>query len=172
MPKVFLNLGSNVERDQNFRSGLSSLKRTFGDLSLSSIYESEPVGFDGACFYNMAVSIETELSLPKVIKALKTIEDSHGRLRGDKHFAPRTLDIDVVSYGQLTGFHDGVELPRPELYYNGFVLWPMAELAPDDIDSKTGLSYQVLWQLKQVEIEAKQKVWRVDPSSVAAILKP
>lgn len=165
MPRVFLNIGSNIDRDHNIRSGLKHLRQVFGDLQISSIYESEPVGFDGACFYNMAASIETELSLSEVVKELKLIENHHGRTRGDKHFAPRTLDIDVVVYGKLTGFHEGVELPRPELYYNGFVLWPMAELVPRELDLKTGLTYQTLWQQQKDEIEAKQKVWIADSTT-------
>ena len=161
MPRVFLNIGSNIDRDDNIRSGLKSLNKAFGELKLSSVYESEPVGFDGACFYNMAASFDTDLSLSDVIQVLKAIEDVHGRVRGEIHFAPRTLDIDVVSYGELIGFHDGVELPRPELYYNGFVLWPMSELASNDIDKKTGLSYAALWQQKKHQIEQQQKVWQV-----------
>lgn len=159
MPKVFLNIGSNIERDHNICSGINCLKEAFGQVDVSSIYESEPVGFNGACFYNLAASVETDMTLSEVIATLKTIENKHGRTRGEKHFAPRTLDIDVVSYGQLVGLNEGVELPRPELYYNGFVLWPMAELASTDIDAKTGLSYQQLWNEKREEIESKQKVW-------------
>jgi 2-amino-4-hydroxy-6-hydroxymethyldihydropteridine diphosphokinase len=170
MPKVFLNLGTNIERDHNIRSGLKCLKEVFGDLRVSSIYESEPVGFDGSCFYNMAVLIETQLSVLEVINELKSIEDRHGRTRGGKHFAPRTLDIDVVCYGNLHGVYEGVELPRAELYYNGFVLWPMAELAPETIDVKTGLSYEALWQNNKKEIEAKQNVWLVDSELQSEVL--
>lgn len=161
MPKVFLNLGSNINRDHNIRSGLKSLKAMFTDLQASSIYESEAVGFEGACFYNMAASVETNMSLSEVISALKSIEDQHGRTRGEKHFAPRTLDIDVVCYGAFSGEYDGVELPRPELYYNAFVLWPMAELVPFDIDPKTGMSYEALWNSNKEEIKLKQNVWLV-----------
>ncbi len=172
MPRVFLNLGSNIEREQHIRSGLSHLRTLFGELSLSSLYESEPVGFKGEHFYNMAIAFETELSLSKVISQLKLIEDKHGRVCGGKHFAPRTLDIDVVAYGALKGQYDGVELPRPELYYNGFVLWPMAELAPSETDVKTGLSYRALWLQQQRGIESRQKVWPLDSSLAARILKP
>lgn len=170
MLKVFLNIGSNIERENNIRSGLKNLTEVFGELDVSSIYESEPVGFEGACFYNLAVSFETDLSLSDIILTLKSIEDRHGRVRGGKHFAPRTLDIDVVCYGDVVGEREAVELPRPELYYNAFVLWPMAELAPTNIDPKTGQSYKVLWDKKRREIELKQKVWRIDERSAKMVL--
>jgi len=156
MTKIFLNLGHNLN------GGLQDLRAHFGNLSLSSVYESEPVGFKGECFFNMAVALESSLSISEVSIILKKIEDRHGRIRGGKHFAPRTLDIDIVCYGDQHGIFDGVELPRAELYYNGFVLWPMAELAPRDIDIKTGLTYESLWLAKQEEIERQQKVWRID----------
>jgi 2-amino-4-hydroxy-6-hydroxymethyldihydropteridine diphosphokinase len=161
MVKVFLNIGSNINRQENICAGLDDLHRLYGALSLSSIYESEPVGFKGDCFYNMAVMIETDSSLAEVNQSLKSIEDVHGRRRGGEHFAPRTLDIDVVSYDQYLGAYDGIELPRAELYYNAFVLWPMAELAPALIDVKTGLSFASLWLENQREILSRQSINKV-----------
>lgn len=162
MVKVFLNIGSNIDRQANICAGLRDLHRLFGVLSISSIYESEPVGFTGDCFYNMAVMIKTDRPLGEVNQCLKDIEDVHGRHRGGEQFAARTLDIDVVSYDQYLGVYEGIELPRAELYYNAFVLWPMAELAPDVIDVKTGLSFEELWLTSQREIESRQSIKKVD----------
>jgi 2-amino-4-hydroxy-6-hydroxymethyldihydropteridine diphosphokinase len=159
---VFLNLGSNIDRVKNISAGLNELESTFGQLVCSSVYESEPVGFEGNCFFNLAVKIQSELSMLALSAELKRIEDLCGRLRGGPRFSSRTLDIDIVTFGELSGVFDGIELPRPELYYNGFVLCPMAELVPESIDTKTGLSYAQLWDVEKVQIEKKQKLWKVD----------
>jgi len=156
---VYLNLGSNIDKQKNIVSGIAQLRASFGTVHLSSVYESPPVGFKGESFYNLAARIETNLPLVKLSEHLKLIEDRHGRVR-DPAFKGRSLDIDIVLYDKLMGNFEGIELPRPELYFNSFVLCPMAELAGDLIDVKTGLSYRALWE-KEREMIAHALV-RVD----------
>jgi len=156
--KVYLSLGSNIDREQNFRAAICSLKAEFGFVELSPVYESEAVGFDGEPFFNMIVAIETGLGLSELSRCLKAIEDSQGRDRSAPKFAPRTLDIDIVTYGNCIGVHDGIELPRPELYYNAFVLRPFADLAPQFMDTNSGKAMSDLW----AEYEGAQSLWRVD----------
>lgn len=158
MSLVYLSIGSNVDRHHNVSSCLNALQREFGALEMSSVYESEAVGFEGSHFYNLVVAIKTQLPLVQLSTRLKSIEDQHGRDRKGPKFSPRTLDIDIVVYDDRVGTFDGIELPRPELYFNAFVLLPMAELSGTEIDPKTGQSYQSLWQ----DAKLSQKLWTVD----------
>lgn len=157
MNRVYLSLGSNIDREHYITAALDALSEKFGCLQISQVYESESVGFSGSPFYNLIVGIETQLRPGQLSEALKSIEDAHGRDRTAPRFASRTLDIDIVTYGEALGTIDGIELPRPELYYNAFVLWPMAELRPGARDPKTGFTYSALWS----QFTGDQKLWPV-----------
>lgn len=141
---VFLSVGSNIDREKNIRSALQTLAKQFGHIKISPVYESEAVGFHGDAFFNLIVEIQTELELTELVSELKQIEDQHGRDREGPKFSSRSLDIDVVTFGNQVGEVSGIELPRPELYYNSFVLQPMADLCGDRLDPKTGKSYREL----------------------------
>lgn len=156
--KAYLSIGSNIDKEQNIRSCLSHLHNAFGELALSSVYESEAVGFEGSNFYNLVAAIETDISLTELSRSLKAMEDAHDRDRSGPKFSGRTLDIDIICFDSLVGIHEGIELPRPELYFNAFVLLPMAELVPEKHDPKTGKSYEALWQ----EMGTDQKLWKVE----------
>lgn len=157
MSRAYLSIGSNLDREHNIRSCLDQLAKQFGELKVSPVYESEAVGFNGSHFLNLVVAIETSLSLSKLSQKLKSIEDEHGRDRSGPKFGARTLDIDIVCFDELVGEYDGITLPRPELYYNAFVMLPMAELIPETIDAKEGKPYSELWQ----EMDSDQKLWQV-----------
>ena len=146
MTQVFLGLGSNLDREKNIRAGLLALKNGFGELNLSSVYESESVGFKGSNFYNLVVSLETDLTIAELSEALKKIEDENSRVRTGPKYSPRTLDIDILTYGDFVGVEAGVELPRAEITENAFVLSPLAELAPHEPHPQLQKSYAELWQ--------------------------
>jgi len=143
--QVFLGLGSNLDREKNIRAGLDALKKLFGDLKLSNIYESESVGFKGSNFYNLVVSLQADLTIAELSEALKKIEDENGRVRTGPKYSPRTLDIDILTYGDFVGIEAGVELPRAEITENAFVLLPLSELAPDALHPYLKKSYAELW---------------------------
>ena len=144
--KVTLSLGSNIERYKHINAALGALESEFGEVISSPIYESDAVGFDGSAFLNSIAIIQTHKSLTDVILILKAIEDLHGRDRSGPKFSPRTLDIDVVTYGDWHGMHEGIELPRVELFKNAFVLRPMADLLPTQNVPGHSLTYGQLWQ--------------------------
>lgn len=156
--RVYLSLGSNIDREHNIRTGLDALAAQFGDVHLSPVYESEAVGFDGEPFLNLVARIDTGLPLGELAGLLRDIEAAHGRVRGDKKFASRTLDIDVLTYGDLTGLVDGVELPRDEILKHAFVLRPLADLAPQARHPVLGETYAAL--LARLDMSA-QKLWQV-----------
>ena len=155
---VYLSLGSNIERELNIRAAVSDLRHQFPGLELSPVYESEAVGFEGDSFFNLIARIETQLSLAELSASLKTLENDLGRDRSAKRFASRTMDIDIVLFDDLVGCYAGIELPRPELFYNAFVLKPMADIRPNEIEPKTGKAFAVLAS----QLKTDQRLWQVD----------
>jgi 2-amino-4-hydroxy-6-hydroxymethyldihydropteridine diphosphokinase len=144
--QVSLSLGSNIDRYRYINAGLAALESEFGTVTCSPVYESAAVGFNGSPFLNLVSIVETSKSLTEVIKSLKDIEDENGRDRTGPKFSARTLDIDVVTYGDCSGVMEGIELPRAELFKNAFVLLPMIDLWPTQQVPGTTYTYQQLWQ--------------------------
>jgi 2-amino-4-hydroxy-6-hydroxymethyldihydropteridine diphosphokinase len=142
---IYISLGSNINREQNTRAGIRALKRAFGDLILSSVYESEAVGFNGDAFYNMVIACETAMPVYDVNRILRGIEDANGRDRSGPRFSSRTLDLDLLLYDDLILDENGLKLPRDEILKNAFVLWPLAEIAPELKHPESGISYEKLW---------------------------
>jgi 2-amino-4-hydroxy-6-hydroxymethyldihydropteridine diphosphokinase len=159
MVAVLLGLGSNQNPKHALRSALIALENLFGSLRLSSVYESEAVGFEGDNFLNMVVEISTNLTVGQLLAALRKIEDDHGRDRSQPKFSGRTLDIDILTYGSMVGCIDGVTLPREEILSNAFVLKPLAECWPEALHPELLCCYADLWQ--QFD-QSTQKLWPVD----------
>ncbi|QYJ78026.1 2-amino-4-hydroxy-6-hydroxymethyldihydropteridine diphosphokinase [Shewanella acanthi] len=157
MAVIYISLGSNIEPERYLKSGLTSLREQLGPLTLSSMYESEAVGFDGTNFLNMVVSAKTHLDIAEVIALFKQIEQNHDRLIGAKKYTPRTLDIDLLLFDEVV-CQTPVVLPRAEITTNAFVLWPLAEIAPDLIHPITCMSYGAMWRDYD---KASQKLWPV-----------
>nr|WP_028471243.1 2-amino-4-hydroxy-6-hydroxymethyldihydropteridine diphosphokinase [Neptunomonas japonica] len=159
MSRVYLSIGSNIERYHHVAAGLDKLEMLFSPLIISSVYESEAVGFNGNPFLNLVVGLDTELSVGALLHVLKGIEDDNGRVRGGPKFAPRTLDVDILTFGTQIGVVDKVQLPRDEILTNAFVLWPLSEVAPLELHPVVNKSYQALWS----EYDKKQqKLWAID----------
>jgi len=159
MTQVFLGVGSNLEREKNIRAGLFALKNLLGELAISPVYESESVGFKGSHFYNLVVSGNTSLELAQLSEALKKIEDENGRIRTGPKYSPRTLDIDILTYGDFVGIEAGIELPRAEIIENAFVLLPLSEIAPHCMHPQYKKSYVELWQAYD---KTAQALWQIN----------
>ena len=145
MSTIYISLGSNINREQNTREGVKALREAFGELTLSSVYESDAVGFDGDAFYNMVIACEVNVPVHEANQALRDIEDQHGRDRSGPKFSSRTLDLDLLLYDDLVLDEGGLVLPRGEILKNAFVLWPLAEIAPALKHPVDGRSYEELW---------------------------
>lgn len=145
MTRVYLSVGSNIDRDRHIRAALDALADSFGNLQLSRVYESEAVGFAGDRFYNLVVGIDTELGVAELTAALRAIEDRNGRHRDGPRFSARTLDIDILAHGQSVGIIDGTQLPRPEILAHAFVLRPLADVAAACEHPAVHQTYGQLW---------------------------
>lgn len=161
----YISIGSNIDKDKNILASLHALERQFGKLTISSIYESEPVGFTGDTFYNLVVGFNSELGVKEVAKKLRQIELDNGRTRDSQKFSARTLDLDLILYDDLI-LNDGrLRIPRDEIERYAFVLEPLAEIAPALKHPISHLSYAELWK-KFDKTNLKQKhvtpPWTVD----------
>lgn len=145
MTCIYISLGSNIERERHIRAGLDALHAEFGELQVSRVFESEAVGFNGRPFYNLVVGADTDLPLAVLCQRLRAMEFAHGREPDAKKFAPRTLDLDLLLYGDLV-CDSPLVLPRGEILTNAFVLWPLAELAPGLRHPTDGRPLGELWQ--------------------------
>lgn len=140
---AYISLGSNIDPAGNIRSALAMLSNEFGELRVSTVYRNPAVGFEGDDFYNLVVGIHTALPPEAVDRCLGLIETLHGRKRAAARFSPRTLDLDLLLYGDVV--NDSLRLPRKDITRYAFVLAPLAELAPDlrhPVEDKT---LQTLW---------------------------
>lgn len=165
---VYLSIGSNIERERHILAALNALAERYGKLQVSSVYESEAVGFDGENFYNLVVAIDTEESIATLSRFLKALEAENGRQRNTPKFSARTLDIDILTYDDRVGLIDGVELPRGEILTNAFVLQPLAEIAPAEQHPANGQTYAALWSA----YDRGQKLWPVPFSWQGRVISP
>lgn len=156
MAQIFISLGSNADREFHIRQALHELTAVFGPLQLSSLYESESVGFAGDAFYNMVVAANTNLSIADCVQVFKAIEDRYGRIRDASRYSGRTLDLDLLLYDQVI-CEAPAQLPRDEILENAYVLLPLAEIASELIHPVVQQSYLQLWQ----QYKKSQKLWPI-----------
>ncbi len=143
---AYISLGSNIEPEKHLRAAVAELRERFDDVLLSPIYRTPAVGFEGADFLNAAARIQTELSPQELDDWLHALEDRHARDRSGPRFSSRTLDVDLLLYDDRVlrgGEH--LELPRPELATQAFVLKPMVDIAPDVMHPTLGRTIGELW---------------------------
>ncbi|MDP9231132.1 MAG: 2-amino-4-hydroxy-6-hydroxymethyldihydropteridine diphosphokinase [Actinomycetota bacterium] len=135
MARAFVGLGSNLgDPEELIASALELLAGEEGIevLAVSILRETDPVGFeDQPRFLNGAAELATELAPRELLERLLAIERRLGRIRGEgPRFGPRTIDLDLLLYGEETVQEPGLTLPHPRLHERRFVLEPLAELDP------------------------------------------
>lgn len=139
MIDVYLDIGSNIERRKNIQSCIDILVNDFPDIKFSKAYESEALGFDGDPFINLSAHLQTDKSFTSLKRYLKTLEDKHARKRNKTKFISRTLDVDILLFGDNV-LHPEYDVPRKEILKFPFVLFPLSEIANDvthPVENKT-----------------------------------
>lgn len=142
---AYLGIGSNINALENIEKAKRLLQERLDNVRFSRVFESEAVGFEGDKFLNLVAEAEVGDSLEFIIDSLKQFEDELGRVRGGAKFSSRHIDIDILLFGDLV-CDKPIVLPREEIKQNAYVLWPLAELAPDLIAPGNDLTYLQLWQ--------------------------
>ena len=155
LTRIYLGLGSNIEREKHLVAGLEALDVFVSEISCSPVFESLPVGIKSGPFFNLVVTGLTDLPLMELDRRLKFIEADNGRYAPERKGLP--LDIDVLLYGDQVGNFDGLILPRAEILKNAFVLWPLSLIAADRSHPGVGIPFEKLWADAQIE----QQLWPV-----------
>jgi 2-amino-4-hydroxy-6-hydroxymethyldihydropteridine diphosphokinase len=135
MARAYVGLGANLgDREATLRAAIAALDATEGVQvsAVSALLETEPVDYlDQPRFLNGAVALETTLAPRELLDALLAVERSLGRTRGGPRFGPRTIDLDLLLYGEESIDEQGLTVPHPRLHERAFALEPLAELDPD-----------------------------------------
>ena len=146
MARVYLGLGSNIDPEKNLRLGIAELRRRYGDIELSAVYRSPPVGFEGDDFLNLVARLESEESPVSICDEIEVIHNLSGRDRSGGKWEARSLDIDLLLYNDMVVDEPPVRVPRDDILEYSFVLRPLAELAPELVHPVTGKTILDHWQ--------------------------
>jgi 2-amino-4-hydroxy-6-hydroxymethyldihydropteridine diphosphokinase len=135
MPRSYVGVGSNVgDRERTLWGAVHMLafNSEVDIVAVSSIRETDPVGIvDQPRFLNAAVAVDTQLDPRALLELLLSVERELGRTRDGPRFGPRTIDLDLLLYGEEVVDEPGLTVPHPRLHERRFALEPLAELDPD-----------------------------------------
>jgi 2-amino-4-hydroxy-6-hydroxymethyldihydropteridine diphosphokinase len=144
--QVLVAAGSNVEPRANLRRALDALAGHYPDLRCSAAYRNRAVGFAGEDFINLVVGFDTNEGVHAVIDHLHEAEALCGRARNAPKWAPRSMDLDILLFGDRVCEEPGLVLPRPDLVRRAYMLGPATEIAPDTVHPTLGLTLGQLWR--------------------------
>ncbi len=153
---AFLGIGTNLgDREVNLQEVLVRIEESIGEiLAVSSVYETEPWGFESKdWFLNMILYIRTDLKPSGLLGRILIIEALMGRVRDEKDYKSRIIDIDILLYENETISEPGLTIPHPRLHKRRFVLVPMCEINPDGIHPVLKKSFTSL--LKECQDKSK-----------------
>ena len=143
--EVYVSAGSNVEPERHLHLACRELEGLSASLSRYSVYRTKAIGFEGNDFLNMVISFSTRLSLAEIMSELERVQTLAGRKPNASAFSPRTLDLDLLLYGEEVVDSPEISLPRADITKYAFVLGPMAELAPRLRHPRSGKTMRELW---------------------------
>jgi 2-amino-4-hydroxy-6-hydroxymethyldihydropteridine diphosphokinase len=146
MPRVFVAAGSNVEPERNLAKAAAALAKEFPDIEFSPWYRNAAVGFEGEDFINFVIGFSTDRTVHEVVATLRAVEALCGREPGAPKWAPRSMDLDLLLFGNLVHDEPGLHLPRPDLLKRPFMLGPLADIVPDLRHPTADATIGELWQ--------------------------
>ncbi len=146
MPEVFVAAGSNIAPEENLALALAELRKRYPDARVSTAYRNTAVGFDGPDFINLVVGFHTSDSIQDLLTELHRIETLCGRPRQAPKWEPRSMDLDLLLYGDELRSEPGLTLPRADLVKRAYMLGPMAEIAGSVLHPTLKLTMRELWQ--------------------------
>lgn len=146
MTDVYVAAGSNVEPEKYLARALRELAAAYGPLTLSPAYRNQAVGFSGDDFINLVVGFRTEDDVGQVRQQLQKIEAACDRPPDAPKWAARTMDLDILLFGELVSDEPGLKIPRPDLIKRPYVLRPIADIAPDVRHPTLGKTMRELWE--------------------------
>ena len=141
--------GSNVAPIENLRRALAVLEPHYAPLRVSQAYANAAVGFEGDEFVNLVVGFETRDDVREVIARLHEAEAACGRARDAPKWAPRSMDLDILLFGDTVCDEPGLRLPRPDLLRRAYMLGPAAEISPDTVHPTARRTLRELWHEMQ-----------------------
>ncbi|MBK6351348.1 MAG: 2-amino-4-hydroxy-6-hydroxymethyldihydropteridine diphosphokinase [Proteobacteria bacterium] len=160
---VYVAAGSNVAPLANLRRALDVLDRHFAPLTVSRAYANAAVGFDGDDFINLVLGFQTRLTVQRVIERLHEAETACGRERLAPKWAPRTMDLDILLFGNTVCAEPALMLPRPDLLKRPYMLGPAAEIAPETVHPIERRTLGELWR----DMQATQAAHAMRPVELA-----
>lgn len=159
MTKAYIGVGSNIDRRKHIEAAVLELKEIGQNIRLSTVYECEAVGFDGDAFYNLVIEMETSCDLMGFSQQLRNIELKWGREDRSGKLQSRTIDLDIILFGQHVS-EKTPELPRSDIYKYGFVIEPLRELCAELIVPNDGRTIEQIWsELSYPETLTKIDLW-------------
>jgi 2-amino-4-hydroxy-6-hydroxymethyldihydropteridine diphosphokinase len=154
---VYLSAGSNIAPENNLKMACQQLESEYGELTLSSVYQNSAVGFAGDDFLNMVIGFSTREQPELIVDRLESLHEKAQRERQADPFSSRTLDVDLLLYGDLVS-GDAPRLPREDIEKYAFVLGPMAEVAPQLRHPVSGMTMSEIWDDFSADAHPMQKV--------------
>ncbi|AXX60905.1 2-amino-4-hydroxy-6-hydroxymethyldihydropteridine diphosphokinase [Vibrio vulnificus] len=145
MNTVYIGVGSNIEREKHVRAAWQELTLLGEALQASPIYECAAVGFDSHAFFNFVIRLNTSMTLEELASQLRQIELRWGREENAAKYQDRTLDLDIVLFGECISSQKP-ELPRSDIFKYPFVIQPLYDLQPDLVIPGDGRTVEEIWQ--------------------------
>lgn len=158
---AYIGLGSNLENPlQQIKTAINDLQ-SLADInivSVSSLYQSPPMGpADQPDYINAVLALETSLNPHQLLDALQSVEQLHGRVR-KRHWGERTLDLDILLYGDQILDDERLKIPHPGMHERAFVLYPLAEIAPDIEIPGIGTLQKILPSCPQGDLQQVEQI--------------
>lgn len=147
MARVYVSLGSNIDPDMHLAMAIELFKNHFSDVIVSSLYQSEAMGFNGARFLNCVVGFTTLLSVHDLQHQCQQLEKNFvDTAVTPGSFHSRKCDIDLLLYDNCIIFDKHFQLPRSDIVHYPFVLAPLAEIAPTQLHPTLQQTFAQLWK--------------------------